>query len=40
LYDYMRDTFLNLQFKAKGGLDKRGLVKQLNSINEPSYFWK
>lgn len=35
----MRDTFFNISYKYKGGLDRKGLAKSLNSINETSYFF-
>lgn len=35
----MRDTFFNIAYKYKGGLDRKGLAKSLNSINEQSYFF-
>jgi hypothetical protein len=37
--DYMRDTFVNIAYKYKGGLDRKGLAKSLNSINDQSYFF-
>lgn len=39
IYDYMRDTFFNISYKYKGGLDRKSLAKSLNSINETSYFF-
>jgi hypothetical protein len=39
ILDYMRDTFYNISYKYKGGLDRKGLARSLNSINENSYFF-
>jgi hypothetical protein len=39
ILDYMRDTFYNISYKYKGGLDRKGLARSLNSINENSYFY-
>ncbi len=36
----MRDTFLNLSYRAKGGMDKKMLAHSLNSVNEKGYLWR
>ena len=38
--DYMRDTFLNLTYRAKGGMDKNMLARTLSAGNDSSYLWR
>jgi len=40
IYDYMRDTFYNISYMYKGGLDRKQLARSLNSINDNSLFFK
>jgi hypothetical protein len=36
----MRDTFYNISYMYKGGLDRKQLARSLNSINDNSLFFK